>query len=191
MQERKFRVTASNFGEICKATEKKDLQSLSERLYNPPRLHTPAIMHGRACESKAIQKFAEKNCVQVLPAGLFVDPEKPFLGASPDGVVDEVSLLEVKCPYSARNEKISAETVHFLCPVGTSLSLKRNHNYYYQVQGQLALAKRKFCFFVVYTFQDIFVEKIPFDLDFFSSQMLPNLTKFYEDFYRPYVASQF
>jgi hypothetical protein len=38
--------------------------------------------------------------------GLFVDIETTFLGASPDGLVDLNSIVEIKCPFAARNTDI-------------------------------------------------------------------------------------
>jgi hypothetical protein len=38
--------------------------------------------------------------------GLFVDIEKTFLGASPDGLVNLNSIVEIKCPFAARNTDI-------------------------------------------------------------------------------------
>lgn len=33
---------------------------------------------------------------------IFIDPDLPFLGARPDGLVDKDKVIEIKCPYSAR-----------------------------------------------------------------------------------------
>jgi hypothetical protein len=44
--------------------------------------------------------------VKCLPAGFFIRPDYPFLGTSPDGVIDDEYLIEVKCPYSGRNENV-------------------------------------------------------------------------------------
>jgi hypothetical protein len=38
--------------------------------------------------------------------GLFVDIQKTFLGASPDELVDLDSIVEIKCPFAARNTVI-------------------------------------------------------------------------------------
>ena len=34
---------------------------------------------------------------------MFIDPEHPFLPTSPDGLVGEDGLVEVKCPHLARD----------------------------------------------------------------------------------------
>jgi len=51
------------------------------------------------------------------------------------------------------------------------LKLKKNNIYYYQVQGQLHITKRKLCFFIVYSPQWISVEEISYDDNFWTSNM--------------------
>ena len=123
---------------------------------------------------------------------MFINPDFPFLGSSPDGVVDDDSIVEIKCPYNGRNNVISpGKSFPFLeKDENEKFRLKRNHNYYYQILGQLAISKRIRCFFVVYTFVDCFVEEIVFDHDFFHEAMLPQLSRFYELNYRPFIASK-
>ncbi len=61
-----------------------------------------------------------------------------MLAASPDGFVGEEIVLEVKCPFSAKNKKITATTVpSFLLERDEELQLKLGHNYYYHIQGHL------------------------------------------------------
>ncbi len=188
---RKFRLTASRFGEICKATAAKDVPSLCASLTTTSNIQTRAILHGKTYEKTAIAEFEKKTNESVLPCGFFVDPSFPFLGASPDGKVGEEALVEVKCPFSAREKKIEVcPEIPYLEEADGDLRLKKNHNYYYQVQGQLAITKRKFCYFVVYTFQDLFVEKIEYDSDFFQTELVPKLTEFFKMHYRPFVASK-
>ena len=36
----------------------------------------------------------------------FIHCDKPYIGASPDATVGEDAIVEVKCPYNGRNEKV-------------------------------------------------------------------------------------
>jgi hypothetical protein len=45
--------------------------------------------------------------------------------------------------------------------VDGKLSLKKSHYYYYQIQGQLAIANRDFCDLVVYADKDMHIERVP------------------------------
>ena len=190
-KERKVRLTASHFGEICKMTEDRDIEKLCKSMHNPPNLiQKPAIRHGCTYEDVALKKFSEMTGKKVLKSGLCVHPDYPFLGASPDAFVEgEEAVCEVKCPYNGRKKKISpGKDFSFLEEVDGEIHLKKNHNYYYQVIGQLKLSKRSFCYFIVYTFEDIFVEKIAMDEEFFKSNMLLKLLDFYDIHYCPYLA---
>jgi len=47
------------------------------------------------------------NCLNIQECGLFISKERPYLGASPDRLLAETSVIEVKCPYSSRNMEVS------------------------------------------------------------------------------------
>jgi len=57
----------------------------------------------------------------------------------------------------------------------SSIILKRNSNYYYQVIGQLHITQRKLCYLVVYTENWTTVERIHYDHPFWM-KMSENLT---------------
>ncbi len=188
---RKNRITASRFGSVCKASVRRNLTSLCKDIYEPGMFSSEAVSHGRIYESVARAEFEKVSGKKVLPAGFFVCLNYPFLGASPDGLVEDDGLLEVKCPYAARDEKVDPEFIRYLHRNSDGdIALKKNSDYYYQIQGQLAITKRDLCYFVVYTFNDMFIEKIVFDKEFFESSMLPQLKDFYTTHYRPFVASK-
>jgi predicted phage-related endonuclease len=142
-----------------------------------------AINHGLVKEEEAVQKFAMTTGKQVAKCGLFVDLAHSFLAATPDViVVGEDALVEVKCPYDGRQSKIAkGKLFPFLEQRDGGLKLKRNRNYFFQVQGQLKICGKQFCYFVVFTNCDILVEKIEFDGTFFDDKMLRFLTSFFTD----------
>jgi hypothetical protein len=69
---------------------------------------------------------------------LHVMYEPQFLGASPDGIVDDVSIVEVKCPYVGRDNDIKlGKAFPFLkYSADGDIVLNKTNNYYCQVQGQ-------------------------------------------------------
>ena len=83
-----------------------------------------------------------------------------------DGVVFDPSenppfgLLEIKCP----NIK-SYVDCPYLKMSGGSLQLRRQHKYYWQVQGQILLTGLEWCGFVVCVQEDMLVERIHKNLD--------------------------
>ena len=108
-------------------------------------------------------------------SGLVVNPAFPYFGASPDGKVvdknatDNFVLLEIKCPFKYRNN-LPSEAVgnaDFCLELTAGRPrLKRNHEYFYQVQGQMAISGISWCDFVVFTYKGIFVERVLFSKDF-------------------------
>ena len=161
-------ITASHFGEICKATVRKDMEALAKRLVKPQkRINAPSLKHGRKYESVAVEKYEKMYGITTQPCGLFVSQEYPMLAASPDGVVDKDTLLEVKCPYGSINKLTNPENVSYLnLTTNNELELDRRHAYYYQIQGQLFCAERSQCDLVIYTIEDIKVMHIYKDAEF-------------------------
>jgi len=92
---------------------------------------------------------------KVAPAGLFVDPHLPFLAATPYGLIEDDSIIEIKCPFSIKyftpQDAHKAKKLKFMDMQSGKLFLKKNHSYYFQVQGQLHITNRKYCYFVVWT----------------------------------------
>jgi hypothetical protein len=65
-----------------------------------------AIQYGIDNENIGKEKFKTTVGVEVLSCGLFVDEKIRFLGASPDGLIGSDSILEIKCPFGARDQTI-------------------------------------------------------------------------------------
>lgn len=82
-QERKIRLTASKFGEVCKMKPytscKKKVHSM---LYKLPA-KSKEMNHGIEFESHARKQFENMFNLKVKLCGLIIDPELPYLAASP------------------------------------------------------------------------------------------------------------
>ena len=182
--ERLRHVTSSNFATICKATDRRDMSVLAKSLVTQQKqLRAPAILHGQKYEAVAVEKYEDAMCSGTFECGMFISTSHPMLAASPDRVVDGNTLLEVKCPYSARHQVISQITVPYLKSVDGDLQLDKSHSYYYQIQGQLYCADKGSCDFVVYTIKDMVVIRVVRD-DQFIADMLEKLLNFYKQFYQ-------
>ena len=113
----------------------------------------------------------------VTESGLVINPQWPFIAASPDGVISckchEKGVLEIKFPYTHRNEGVEAAACNdsnfCLQEHEGTLRLDRNHAYYYQVQTQMFVCDVTYCEFCVCTFPShlndsaVFVEWITRD----------------------------
>ena len=62
----------------------------------------------------------------------------------------------------------------------SSLKLRHNHSYYYQVQGVLAITRRPWCDFVVWTPNGMLVEWIRFETAFWED-IKPKLVRFHSE----------
>ena len=102
-------ITASFMGAISKCTETTYPTSLVKSImqYNIPSMHLPALKWGRLNEEKARQQYqalmsTKHTNFSVKQCGLHINPQYPFLGATPDGTIScsccGNGLLEIKCP---------------------------------------------------------------------------------------------
>ena len=97
--------------------------------------------------------------------------------ASPDGIVlsdgKMIGTIEIKCPYTCRDMSVRngcKNVKSFFCElVDDRIRLKINHQYYYQVQGAMAVAGVEWCDFIVWTNVDMHKERISFNLSFWNS----------------------
>ncbi|KAF5278270.1 hypothetical protein FQR65_LT15704 [Abscondita terminalis] len=186
---RKNILTASNFGVVIKRRLKLLPHNLIKRLLYQKELNTPAIRYGRLNESKAIAKYNEMTGREVKNCGIFIDWENPYLGASPDGLVEDDGLIEVKCLPSLLNHKIRDSSSNRTCfhIVDNEIRLKTNHSFYYQIQGQLNICRRNYCDFIIYSDNDFHIERINKDVRLWKDQMLPKLKQFYFELMLPEI----
>ncbi|XP_035684071.1 uncharacterized protein LOC118421033 [Branchiostoma floridae] len=194
--ERQKRVTASMFGKILKRKKEYNIKFLTG-LFGTKSAHSVSLAYGKSHEAQAkeayIRTFESSNqAVHIHECGLVVDPFFSFLGASPDAKVccgAQTGILEVKCPYSARNMTAKDASLNlpnfYLKAEGDSLSLDRSHEYFYQVQGQLLVTGAPFCDFVCHCV-DTHVERILPDVQF-CQDMLVQLAKIYKTHAMPFV----
>jgi len=193
---RQNRLTASNFGQII---TRKSLpnENLLSRLFQPKQIHSVPLDYGRRNESKAKAKYLSKFPDRHLhECGFVVNNEFPFLGATPDGKLcdkGKVGIIEVKCPFKARDLTVRdacSQICDFFLQQNSSgeISLKEDHPYYAQVQGQLMITGCSFCDFIVYCPNecDIFVQRILPDIEYMK-KLLNDLAMFFESYAQPYL----
>ena len=189
------RITASVMKTVCVGTvDKPALSTVKQICGTGTKFTNKATKWGCDHESTATEAFIlhmKKQHTNFVyeEAGLFISKEHPHIGASPDGLVKcdccGEGVLEIKCPYSAKNDNIQdlQQKVDFL----ENFSLKRGHKYFYQVQTQLLVTGRDYCDFVVWTEKEMMVERITSDVtlqkamiekstSYFRNVILPELT---------------
>ena len=90
-----------------------------------------ATRYGEAHEADAINAYEQLGGHLVLPSPLVVHPKYEWLGASPDGLVGDHGMVEIKCPFRAKYTDPSPE-------------------YLAQMQLQMACTGRAWCDFVIW-----------------------------------------
>ncbi|KAK3922399.1 hypothetical protein KUF71_011868 [Frankliniella fusca] len=190
LRERRLRLTAADFGEICKRKP-----HTSCRVFVHNKLYgnggkSKEMQHGRMYEPEA-KKYLVSEGYDVEECGLFIDQEMPFLGASPDGLIGLEMVLEIKCPYSAfdilTKEEAIVDKVTYLKRVNGEIKLAKDHSYYYQIQGQLHVTQRQKCLFLVYAMHWTHIEEIERDDEFWNRSMRDHLKRFYEEALLPEI----
>ena len=174
---RKGRLTASNFGRVSSrfrtldnpADARKDTRPiLCELMGYSTTPNMPQLQHGKDGEKAArplyLTYLTEKGHVnaQLTLTGLHIDKQYVFLGASPDLLIScdccKPGLAEIKCPFIAHPDQLKEQAC-----LDENLSLKRNHKYFFQIQGQMGITNRCWCDFVMCVGDKVFVERIDFD----------------------------
>ena len=153
IRHRKWRITASNFKDVC---TKVDSLAKARGPVKPPTTplvpklvlwwqdidHIPSVWWGKEKENEACNEFyagplsKHQNC-KLTESGLCVLKDKPYIGASPDGIMTcsycGTTALEIKCPYSIWDLCVSEawEQTDFLEQRDGVIQLKRSHKYFF------------------------------------------------------------
>lgn len=111
-------LTASNFGKVIKRRKTHSCRNIVKNmLYGTSIGHVSSVQHGRQHEAVALEQLSKLNNIQIRKCGLYIDETLPFLGATPDGITDDM-VVEVKCPIAPFKLKsidaaIDQKKVHF------------------------------------------------------------------------------
>lgn len=181
-QLRKLLITASKIKMFNTEKTSEQISNLLEHnLWSDnDHIETVAMKYGICNEKNACLDYEAAFNVKISDVGLCVNSKYPGLGASPDSLVLDLSnnshgLLEIKCPKILENlmptelSKLSSrQRSSFCCKLvdENSMTLKKTHTYYYQVQTQMAITERTWCDFVIWTPKAFHTERILYDPTF-------------------------
>lgn len=181
------RLTASNFGAASGVNKYTSPKALLKQMLWGEFKGNAATRYGSAHEDTARDEYvqvkrSEGVNLTVIETGLVINPARPWMGNSPDGLVDimhpngtiERGLLEIKCPY--RQQFYTPDPVP---------------SYYYaQIQGTMGNLQLPWCDFVVWTPTGLQITRVPFDSNYWEQCLLPALTTFYFDMYMPLAVAK-
>lgn len=145
--ERLGKVTASRISDVIaktktgySATRKNYMtQLLLERLTGQKEesYTNAAMQHGIDTEDEARKAYELDSFNIVTECGFFNSPDGLMSGASPDGLIAEDGLIEIKCPNTATH-------------IETLISKDIDRKYILQMQWQMYCTGRQWCDFVSY-----------------------------------------
>lgn len=123
-----------------------------------------ATRWGTKNEKKGIRAFEMATGLNVRATGLHTHPEHAWLAGSPDGLVGENGIVEVKCPYYFKRGQDSR--IHTKVP----------GHYWMQINALLEITDREWCAYICWTPEgvsifDVFRDSVTFHflLDYYKS----------------------
>jgi putative phage-type endonuclease len=161
------RVTASRVRDVVAKTKSGPSASranymaelVAERLTGAPaeRYQNDAMRWGSETEPQARDAYCFLYDVDVVEVGFVQHPRIEMTGASPDGLVGDVGMIEIKCPNTA---------THIETLTGGIIDPK----YVVQMQWQMACADRAWCDFASFdprlpAEMQLFVQRVHRDND--------------------------
>lgn len=137
----------------------------------------PATEWGKANEARAVDQLEliHLSAPVVDPAeyvahGFFIHPEYDWLGATPDGLVSNNGVVEIKCPWGKRNDSPPAFK-----------TINEQPHYYVQQQIEMACAGRDHCHFYQWTPYGDDHDVVEYSHNDFEA-MIPHLKAFYDEY---------
>ena len=164
---------------VRKSSKEVDLTSIFSKVkgVSNMNLYLPALRYGRSMENDAgicfeeIFRKSHRNVV-INECGLFLCEEIPYVGGSPDRIVECLccgkACLGIKCPFTIRHLSLDSPEANlpYIRRENNVLKLLPNHKYYTQFQIQMAATKVQKCYFFVWTAHGSLLQEIYFDEQF-------------------------
>ena len=189
---RKVRITASTAKRVPVRHTTNPDKFLSGHLH-PTFLGNTATRHGIASEELARQYLQEKGH-SIESKGLVLCPGQPWLAASPDGIMDADTLLEIKSPVVGKNKTFREDLARNsdINLVNTEYQLARNgsRGYYMQVQIGMHCTGLGKATLLLWSRSDNVQLPVPFDRNF-AEQNVARLRTFYFAHMLPRIVDEF
>ena len=216
---RKFRLTASNFGAAAGHCKHNPPMGLVRDMLWHVFQGNEMTRYGTENEEQAFDAYQAHGILAQVdevdagtrPAhrvgflaqevGLHIHPENPWMGVSPDGLVDVVDpgtgavkrhLIEIKCPWKCKDRALhSGDDFYPLEDLPGDLQLPIPHYYFDQMQGIMGALGLPFAEFIVWTSKEMQITRVPFLPDYWKDELFPSLRAFYFDKFVPAVVRYF
>ena len=173
-KKRAGRVTGSSVGAILGLSpfmKPEDvMRNMVRQYHNAPSEFTGnvATNYGTYNEPNALADYELQFDTKVIETGFHTFED--WLGASPDGLIGNDGLIEIKCPYGLRDKNP---------PEFKSIDYQTH--YWLQIQIQLFVTGRQWCHFYQWSAHGYKLEEVAFN-DLAIEEYLPKLKQFYNEY---------
>ena len=173
-KKRAGRVTGSNVGAILGLSpfmKREDvMRNMVRQYHNAPSEFTGnvATSYGTYNEPNALADYELKFDKKVELTGFHTYED--WLGASPDGLIGNDGLIEIKCPYGLRDKNPPEFK-----------SIDYQSHYWMQIQIQLFVTGRQWCHFYQWSAYGYMLETVQFN-PLVIEEYLPKLKDFYNEY---------
>ncbi|MCL2876274.1 MAG: YqaJ viral recombinase family protein [Betaproteobacteria bacterium] len=157
------RITGTRFARAMSSRDSKGYRKLIDELVEERQTgcnfddgyKSEAMQWGSDYEGDARQWYERSRACHVEQIAFVVHPEHNFVGVSPDGLVADDGLIEIKCPQIKGFREVMN-------------SCRMPSRYRWQVQGQLWVCRRQWLDFVCFypPSQGIIIRIFPDESDF-------------------------
>lgn len=192
-QERRLRITASQCYSLFTYTKNKnpDWEKKISSYINPKQFKSASTEYGKNKEKVALDVYETQTGNLISNMGLIFNPSASWLACSPDGVdLKRNVLIEIKCPVLGATKNINdlLPELKYLKFENNSYHLKKNHNYYGQVQLAMFILNIQSCDFIIFSEfeKKCKIVKVIKDV-IFLSKLVPALKFIYEKFILSYL----
>ena len=136
--------TKKDAGELSSTTKDYLMSKLAEALTGVSRGFTnDATTHGIETEGEAIQYYMKRTYNIVTEAG-YIESIKGLYGGTPDGLVNNDGIIQVKCPYNYEKH------IHYGLVYNVDFFKAKYREYYWQCMSDMLVTEREYCDFVSY-----------------------------------------
>jgi len=193
---RKGRITASKTGSMVgrstfSTPEETGLIIAGKVVEEFKPLNKLYMEHECKMEPIARSYYERKYNVKVVERGLCIPkyPRDMWLGASVDGdVLGTDGIIEIKCPKSMYGP------IKRYCEHKENGIYHDNYNHiwpthYDQMQQGMKILNKKYCDYIVYcdTDKQVFIQRIPFDENYWYNDLYPKLKENYRKYIYPHL----
>jgi len=127
-----------------------------------------ATEYGTKFEEYALADFEIEHGLEVEETGFHIKKGAEWLGASPDGLIGDDAVLEIKCPYSARE-------------TGAFKGLSEQLHYHAQLQTEMFCTERLKCYFYQWSPKGSDLIIVEYN-QYWINENLPKLEAFYKQY---------